>query len=157
LDVINTLDGFNLLPRLSIPFDSSIDVATATSQSIFLISLGSTLPGGDTGGRLVGINRIVWDPSTNTLHAEADELLDQHTRYALIVTNRVCDTGGRPIEASEAFHRFRHDLNLGQTQDRDLKDYRKALLDALKAARTVGVQEDAIATASVFTTQSATA
>src|SRR5437764_6136841 len=63
IDVLDTLDGFNLLPRLSIPFDNPIDVATATSESIFLISLGSTLPYGDTGGHVVGINRIVWDPS----------------------------------------------------------------------------------------------
>src|SRR5437868_2969076 len=92
LDVLDTLDGFNLLPRLSIPFDSPIDVATATSESIFLISLGSTLPDGDIGGHVVGINRIVWDSATNTLHAEADELLDQHTRYALVVMNRLRDT-----------------------------------------------------------------
>jgi hypothetical protein len=31
IDVINVLDGFNLQPRLSIPFDGPIDVATATS------------------------------------------------------------------------------------------------------------------------------
>ena len=157
IDVLDTLDGFNLLPRLSVPFDSPIDVATATSESIFLISLGSTLPGGDTGGHVVGINRIVWDPATNTLHAEADELLEQHTRYALIVTNRLRDTEGRPVTATEAFRRFRHDLNFGQAHDRDLKDYRKALLDALQAARAVGVQESDIASASVFTTLSATA
>jgi hypothetical protein len=28
--VINTLDGFNMQPRLSIPFDGPIDVATVT-------------------------------------------------------------------------------------------------------------------------------
>lgn len=157
LDVINTLDGFNLLPRLSIPFDSPVDVTTATSESIFLISLGNTLPGGDTGGHVVGINRVIWDPATNTLHAESDELLDQHTRYALVVTNRLRDLGGRPVAATEAFRRFRHDLNFGQAQMRDLKEYRKALLDALQAARAVGVQEGDIVSASVFTTLSATA
>src|SRR5438093_362994 len=66
LDVINTLDGFNLQPRLSIPFDSPIDPSSATSASVFFISLGSTL-GSDWGGRVVGINQVVWDPSTNTL------------------------------------------------------------------------------------------
>jgi hypothetical protein len=40
LDVINTLDGFNLQPRLSIPFDGPIDVTTVTSETVFLISLG---------------------------------------------------------------------------------------------------------------------
>ena len=148
IDLLNTLDGFNLLPRLSIPFDGAIDPATATSQTVFLISLS---------GRVTGINRIVWDPLTNTLHAESDELLDQHSRYALIVTNGLRDAQGNPIEPSETFQRFRHDLNFGQTGDRDLKDYRKALLDAIEAARKAGVQEGDIVAASVFTTQSSTA
>ncbi len=156
-DVINTLDGFNLQPRLSIPFDGPIDVATATSQNVFLLSLGSTLPGGDPGGKVIGINQVVWDPAANTLHAESDEFLDQHTRYALIVTRSVRDPAGDPVEASEAFRRFRHDLNFGQTHDPTLKAYRKALLDALAAARRVGVREADIAVAGVFTAQSATA
>ena len=157
LEVINSLDGFNLLPRLSIPFEGPIDLATVTSQTVFLIRLGSTLPDGDASGRIVGINRVVWDPLTNTLHAESDKLLDQHTRYALIVTDGLRDAQGRPVEASDAFRRFRHDLNFGQTGDRDLKDYRKVLLDALEAARLAGVQENDIVSASVFTTQSSTA
>ena len=40
LDVINTLDGFNVQPRLSVPFDGAIDVASVTSQTVFLVSLG---------------------------------------------------------------------------------------------------------------------
>jgi hypothetical protein len=91
------------------------------------------------------------------LYAESDQLLDQHTRYALIVTNGVLDEHGQPVQASEDFTRFRHDLNFGQTKDPDLKEYRKDLLDATAAAAQVGVPERAIVTASVFTTQSATA
>ena len=155
LDVINTLDGFNLLPRVSIPFDGAIDLATVTSESLFMISLGSTVSGGDA-GKVVGINRVVWDPVTNTLHFEADELLEQHTRYALIVTNKLRDVAGNPVGGSEGFRRFRHDLNFGQSHDRDLKKYRKVLLDALEAARTAGFLESDIVSASVFTTQSVT-
>ncbi|HKY27576.1 MAG TPA: hypothetical protein VJM12_06480 [Pyrinomonadaceae bacterium] len=157
VDVINTLDGFNLQPRLSIPFDGTIDVTTVNSRTIFLIKLGDTLSASSAGSKVVGINQIVWDPATNTLHVESDELLDQHTRYALVVTNELRDAEGRPVEASEGFQRFRHDLNFGQTHDRDLNAYRKALLDALQTAREAGVQESAIVAASVFTTQSATA
>ena len=43
LDVINTLDGFNVQPRLSIPFDGAINVTSVSSQTVFLVSLGSTL------------------------------------------------------------------------------------------------------------------
>lgn len=156
LDMINTLDGFNLLPRLSIPFDGPIDLSTVSSKTVFLLSLGGTLPNGRPGRKTVGINRMVWDPLTNTLHAESDELLDQHTRYALIVTNGLRDVQGYPVEPSEAFQRFRHDLNFGQTIDRDLKGYRKALLDAWEAAGATGIQEHDIVSVSVFTTQSST-
>src|SRR5258705_5771771 len=78
IDVINTLDGFNLQPRLSIPFSGPIDVSTVSSSTVFLVRLGDV-----HGGRsrhVVGINQIVWDPATNTLHDESDEFLDQHTR-----------------------------------------------------------------------------
>jgi hypothetical protein len=51
IDVLNELDGFNLQPRLSIPFDGPINVASVTSQSVFLVSLGSTLAGGDLAKR----------------------------------------------------------------------------------------------------------
>ena len=157
LDVINTLDGFNLQPRLSIPFDGPIDVTTVTSETVFLISLGDTLDPSDQGGHRVGINQAAWDPATNTLHVESDELLDQHTRYGLIMTRGVRDPSGSSVEASEAFQRFRHDLNWGQADDPDLKRYRKELLEALAAAQRAGVVESDIVSASVFTTRSVTA
>src|SRR5262249_22585810 len=107
--VLNELDGFNLQPRLSVPFSGPIDVATATSETVFLVSLGSTVPGQGSmpRGTVVGINQVVWDVETNALHVESDELLAQHTRYALIVTNGVRDAGGDPVEASPEFRRFR--------------------------------------------------
>ncbi|HEV8588220.1 MAG TPA: hypothetical protein VGQ72_05060 [Pyrinomonadaceae bacterium] len=152
LDIINDLDGFNLLARLTIPFDAAIDLTSVTGGAIFIVKL-------DDGERhRIGINRIVWDPLTNTLYAEAGELLEQHTRYALIVTNGVRDAAGAPVEPSEEFLRFRHDMNFGQTNHESaLKEYRKSLLDAFVAAREVGVGENDVVAASVFTTQTATA
>jgi len=82
---------------------------------------------------------------TDTLHVESDALLAQHTRYALIVTNRLRDPAGRPVEASEAFHRFCQTVR---------GEYKHALLEAIHAARRLGVRERDIVTASVFTTQS---
>src|SRR2546427_6793732 len=38
--VINTLDGFNLQPRLSIPFSGPIDVSSVSSGTVFLVRLG---------------------------------------------------------------------------------------------------------------------
>jgi hypothetical protein len=146
--VLNTLDGFNLQPRLSIPFDGPIDVSTVNSNTVFLVSLGDTVDRQDGGGQVVGINQVVWDVASNTLHVESNDLLDQHTRYALIVTNGIHDAGGSPVEASDAFQRFRQDVR---------GHYKHDLLDAVHAAHHLGVREGDIVTASVFTTESATA
>jgi hypothetical protein len=148
LNVINELDGFNLQPRLSIPFDGPIDVKSVTSQNVFLINLGDTVDGREHGDHVVGINQIVWDPDTNALHVESDQLLDQHTRYALIVTNSIQDANGNPIQASEAFRNFRHEVR---------GEYKHELLEAIHAARRFGIREQDIVDASVFTTESATA
>lgn len=162
LDVINALDGFNLQPRLSIPFDGAIDVTSVTSNTVFLISLGSMLRDGEDGGarecggndtdddcgRVIGINQVVWDTLTDTLHVESDELLDQDTRYALIATHGILDPQGSAVQASEAFRNFRQNVR---------GDYKRALLEALRAARRIGVPEGDIIAASMFTTQSATA
>src|SRR5262249_40063482 len=132
VNVLNTLDGFNLQPRLSIPFDGPIDVNTVSSNTVFLINLGDTLDQHDRGGQVVGINQVVWDVATNTLHVESDQLLDQHTRYAFIVTNGIHDASGHPVEASESFQRFRQDVR---------GEYKHDLLDAIHAAHHTGVRE----------------
>jgi hypothetical protein len=146
--VINTLDGFNLEPRLSIPFDRPIDLESVTSQAIFLIRLGLGHHPRRRDTRVVGINQVVWDPSVNTLHVESDESLEQHTRYALIVTRGVRGLSGEPVRASNAFRHFRHVVR---------GPYKRALLAAILAARRLGVRESDIVSASVFTTQSVTA
>lgn len=121
LDVINTLDGFNLQPRLSIPFDGPIDVETVTSRTVFLVSLGSTLPGGDRGGKVIGINQVVWDPATFTLHIESDELLEQHTRYGLIVTRGVKAISGEPVISARTFTLFTSPLRQFTSPPTDLR------------------------------------
>src|SRR5712671_6172037 len=66
VDVLDTLDGFNIQPRISIPFSAPIDLSTVSSSTIFLVG-----PGGD----VVGINQAEWEPLTNRLHVESDEQL----------------------------------------------------------------------------------
>jgi dienelactone hydrolase len=132
IDVLNTLDGFNVQPRLTIPFSGAIDVASVSSDTVFLISLGSTL-GGSSFGRKVGINQIVWDPATLTLHAESDELLEPHTRYLLVVTSGVRDAQGHAVGGD----RFGDEVR-----------------DALDETR--GPHRDRTVAATVFTTMSTT-
>ncbi|HEV8473357.1 MAG TPA: Ig-like domain-containing protein [Methylomirabilota bacterium] len=148
IDVLNTLDGFNLQPRISITFTGAIDTTSVSSATVYLVSLGSTT--GGAGGKVVVINQAIWEPAANTLHVESDEALDQHTRYVLIVTRGLRDAAGDAIDKTT----FPHDLNFGQTKDPALKAYRKALLDALD---TLGLEPDTLAAVSVFTTQSASA
>jgi hypothetical protein len=155
--VLNTLDGFNLQPRLSIAFDGPIDVNSVNSNDVLVIRLGDTQNPQDRGGQVVGINQVVWDPATSTLHVESDQLLDQHTRYALIVTAGLRDAKGQAVQASADFERVRHDLNFGQADDPGLKAYRKELIGALAAAGQDRVSDKDVITASVFTTESATA
>jgi dienelactone hydrolase len=148
LQEVNELDGFNIQPRLAIPFDGPIDPGSVTSQTIFLLRLGNTVAPQGSVSTMVGINQLLWDPPSKTLYAESNELLDQHTRYALIVTSGVRDAGGQPVVASAEFQQFRE---LPDAQ------YRNALQEAVQAAVKAGVAETEIVAASVFTTQSVTA
>src|SRR5262249_13637455 len=100
VQVLNTLDGFNLQPRLSVPFDGPIDVNTVNSRTVYLIDLEDAADPQPFRGQRVGINQVVWDPASNTLHVESDQLLDQHTRYALVVTTGVHDPSGHPVAPS---------------------------------------------------------
>jgi hypothetical protein len=144
VSVLNTLDGFNIQPRLTIPFSAPIDLSTVSSSTIFLIG---------PGGHVVGIDQAVWEPLTNTLHAESAEQLEQDATYLLVVTRGVRDAEGNELDTTT----FRHDLNFGQTKDQAKKAYRKALIDALGSAFVAGVHNDDVAAASLFTTQSITA
>jgi hypothetical protein len=127
--VLDTLDGFNIQPRISIPFSGPIDLSTVTSSNIFLVG---------PGGHVVGINQAVWEPAVNTLHVESNDQLSQDTTYLLVVSRGVHDASGQPLEATT----FQHDLNFGQTKDPAAKAYRKALIDALPMAMAGGVTPD---------------
>jgi hypothetical protein len=144
ITVLNQLDGFNIQPRISIPFSGAIDLATISDSTIFLVG---------PGGHVVGGNQFVWEPAANTLHFESDEQLTQATTYLLVATRGLRGTDGEELDGTT----FRHDLNYGQTKDRAIKAYRKALKDALPMAMAGGANPNDIAAASLFTTQSTTA
>src|SRR5215216_60831 len=163
LDValLNQLDGFNTQPRISIPFDGAIDPSTVTSETVFILRIGNLSDPADFRPQTVGINQVVWDPATLTLFVQSDEHLTQDTGYLLVVTDGVRDAAGDPVEASDAFAHFRHDLNFGQTKDPQLKFYRKTLITLLNedllANFAPALSPGDIAAASFFTTGSVTA
>jgi hypothetical protein len=165
LTLLNQLDGFNLQPRLSIPFDGAIDVSTVNSQTVFLLQLpgrGLVEADGDISNpHVIGINQIVWDLASLTLFAESNDHLDEDSNYLLIVTNGVHDASGNPIAAGSAFAQFIHgDGGVdGKNADRLLKGYQAALKHALDndVLKSIGISRGNVAAASIFTTESATA
>ena len=138
IDVINTLDGFSTQPRITVPFTGDIDPASVNSESIYLVNLGDVLTLRGFGQR-VGINQVVWDPASKTLSFESDELLQERSRYLLVVTNAVRDASGKKLKNADF---------LGG-RDAHLRELR----DALPMARGGG---RAVVAASLFTTQTAT-
>ena len=133
--VLNQLDGFNMQPRITVPFDGEIDPATVTSRTVILLNLTS----GDDAP--IGINQVVWDPPTKELSFRPEISLEQHTRYGLVVTTGVHDRNGQAIDVA------RTDA---------AGDYGRALAAAEQRVRRANVLERGvdIAVLSVFTTQS---
>jgi pimeloyl-ACP methyl ester carboxylesterase len=179
IEQLNALDGFNIKPRISIPFSDSIDLSTVDSTTIFLVGLGNSLIDGTPdcsirpleddedddvrprpgAGWIVGINQAVWDPISNTLYVEADEILDQHTHYAVIVTRGVKGSNGVPIAPAKAFKNAigDDDEDVRAVIDPAIAAYQKALRAAIREVRFFGVRRREIAAASVFTTMSVSA
>jgi len=165
LTLVNQLDGFNLQPRLSIPFDGAIDPSTVNSSTVFLITLpGPGLRGLEFDGftpQVIGINQIVWDPASQTLFAESNDHLNEDSNYALIVTTGVHDAQGNPVAAAAGFSQFIHgDGGVdGKNADELLKRYQQALKHTVSndILKQLGLSQDDVAAASVFTTESATA
>jgi hypothetical protein len=153
--VINTLDGFSTQPRISVPFTGAIDPNSVTSDTVFLFNLGDALTGRGFGGR-VGINQRLWDPATNTMVFESSELLQEHTRYVLIVTDGVRDAAGKPVKAAKMNDDDEDDNdykgNNKRTRSAGSEDYQRELRDGMRAHRG----NSKIIAASVFTTQSST-
>jgi hypothetical protein len=115
--LLNQLDGFNMQPRVSIPFTGNIDLSSVTSETVFLQRLGRR--------QRIALTQLVWDSATRELSGRPDVSLDEHAQYALVVTTAVRDTAGRPIGAAVAF---------------------RPQGDALRAARDIGGSRVAVLT-----------
>src|SRR3954464_4454959 len=127
--VLDTLDGFNIQTRVSIPSPGPYNLPRVRSHSIFLVGPHD---------HVVGINQVVWEPATNTLHFESDEQLAQHSTYLLVVPHRLRAANGDELDAT-----FLDDLKHGHKDDAT-KAYRKALRKALPMAFVGGVDPDDI-------------
>lgn len=144
--VLNTLDGFSTQPRITVPFTGDIDPATVTSDTVYLVNLGDTFTLRGFGER-VGINQVVWDPATKTLAFQSDALLQQHSRYLVVITDGVKDANGRKIKSGGWGDEFGRAFG----RDRDGASYRHELRGAVQSQRH---GRHKIVAATLFTTQS---
>ena len=149
IDVINTLDGFSTQPRITVPFSGDIDPGTVNSDTIYLVNLGDTLTLAGYGQR-VGINQVVWDPATKTLVFQSNQLLQQHSRYLIVITDGVRDSAGKKIKGDG----WGDDFGLAFGRDRDGADYRRDLRAGVQSLRAGRYK---VVAASLFSTQSISA
>lgn len=147
---LNQLDGFSLQPRIRIAFSAPVDVNTLRG-GIWFVAL-ENLTGEDWGlnptGYVIPINEVVYDPAANTAYAKPDDILDQHRRYAVIVTDAVRDRAGDPVSPDPNYS--------GCTASAPPNDYCAALARAAASAAPAFAPRQIVA-ASLFTTLSATA
>ncbi len=142
--LLDELDGFDLSPRLAVPFSGPIDPSSVSPRSLFLVRLASGPP------EATAVDRLVYDPAAHTLYARPDALLEPETRYGLVVTRALRDAAGRPVQPAPGFHRFLR----RQGGPPPARAYRQALLDLMAALARRSVRAHEVVVASVFTTGS---
>jgi Big-like domain-containing protein len=107
--LLNQLDGFDVDPTISIGFGTPIDVTRVNDSSV-------SVQGG--GGGAIGLNRIVWDPATNTLYGHPKHQLAPATHYQVVVTATVNGHAGTStfttMSTTVGLKRVREQLDSGQ-------------------------------------------
>jgi hypothetical protein len=147
LKLLGELDGFDLEPRLALRFTGPIDLGSVTPRSVFLVRLVAGPP------EVTGVDRLVWDPGTHTLHARPESLLEPETRYGLVVTRDLRDSAGRSVEPSSAFAAA---LGSG-SMPAAARDHQAAFRALRSALERRGIRAARVVVASVFTTGSVSA
>ena len=88
---LNTLDGFDIQPRVTVPFTGAIDI-TSVDDSDFFIS-------DPTGAFVSGMRQLTFDPANNVLAGISDKQLKEDTLYLVQVTSGIKDSTGSPVTA----------------------------------------------------------
>src|SRR4051794_31871439 len=88
---LNKLDGFDLQPRVTVPFTGSIKLASVNDKNFFIATAGGVF--------FSGLRQLTFDPATRTLAGISDKFLHEGTRYRIHVTNAVRDGKGRRVNA----------------------------------------------------------
>jgi hypothetical protein len=110
ITLLNQLDGFDIDPAVAIGFAGAVDVTKVTDSSIYIQRNG--------GGAAIGLNRLVWDPATNTLYGHPKHQLTSSTTYQLVVTGDINGQAGAAtfttMSATAGLAHMRAQLDSGQ-------------------------------------------
>jgi len=90
LALINQLDGFDLQPRVTLPFSAPVDLLSVTPADVHVES--------PAGANLGGLVQLVFDPATNTAAGLTDALLAPDTTYTLVVGPGLTGVDGSPVD-----------------------------------------------------------
>ncbi|MCU1336071.1 MAG: hypothetical protein JWO19_1652 [Bryobacterales bacterium] len=139
--LLNQLDGFSVNPRITVCFSGPVDVTT--------LRKGISITAVDHDAPSIGINQVIFDPAAKCAYAKPDEVLDQQTRYLLIVSSNVTDADGKGLKADKNYRSCVKDAD---------SDYCEALSQAIDTVngKSHGEGKSDVIAASLFTTLSAT-
>ncbi|MCW2606635.1 MAG: hypothetical protein JWO60_1328, partial [Frankiales bacterium] len=88
LAVLNTLDGFDVRPRVALPFSGPVDLGSITGDSVHV--------DGPDGFR-TSLTQLVQDPSTGDVSGYPVAYLRPATRYTLVVGSGIRDADGSAV------------------------------------------------------------
>ncbi len=106
---LNELDGFDLDPRIAVQFSGPVDPAAIASRITVQEAHGDWR---------TGVDRVVWDPSTNTVYAHPAEQLAPGTTYRLRVqggpANKAAHETFTTMSATDGLLDIRQQIDTGQ-------------------------------------------
>ncbi|MEA2398658.1 MAG: hypothetical protein QOK25_2214, partial [Thermoleophilaceae bacterium] len=88
---LNKLDGFDLQPRVTVPFTGAIRLGSVSDSDFFIST--------PKGAFVSGFRQLTFDPATRTLAGISDKFLSENTRYRIHVTSAIRDGKGRRVKA----------------------------------------------------------
>jgi hypothetical protein len=87
---LNKLDGFDLQPRVAVPFTGAIKLDSVNDKNFFIATRK---------GRFVsGLRQLTFDPVTHILAGISDKFLAERTTYAVHVTRGIRDARGKAVK-----------------------------------------------------------
>ena len=88
---LNKLDGFDIQPRVTVPFTGPIDITSVDDSNFYITD--------DQGNFASGMRQLTFDPASNTLAGIADKQLLESTPYRVFVASGIKDPSGNAVSA----------------------------------------------------------